>query len=140
MTPYDVLYSPCSHFSCPAGYDCQGDSADASFYVCEKPGTSDRPLCLAYGLGDYNVTLDFLMNDMWLGVDARYYAHNTRRATVLYRCNDTLPENTLLFDDWLAIEGNHSNIYAFAKDAHPQGFGRRRPPTRGSSPSASRAS
>jgi hypothetical protein len=81
------------------------------------------PLCVAYGLAEYNVSLGFPLDDMWQGVDAAYFAHNSRRVTVLYRCNASVPDNTLQFDQRMGIEGTHVNIIAYTNASCPKGYG-----------------
>jgi hypothetical protein len=109
-----LLYSPCGGLICPDGYDCGGDE-DAMIWLCEQwhPG---EPLCSAYGLHKYNLSVIVRGDYIFNGIDIRYRADNHRDAHLIWECDQSLPSGLLRVDPFVEVVDNHLFWHISAKE------------------------
>jgi hypothetical protein len=121
LTSYDLLYKPCGHIVCPAGCDC-GGAEDSHIWLCEKWNASVR-FCTAYGLSEYNVSLNVRHGYIMRGAEAIYHAHNSRQSVVYWECDNTIVPSMFIVQPTLALSGDTIAFIVKSSEACARGSG-----------------
>jgi hypothetical protein len=117
---YNLVYSACNDTMCPSGYDCQGDQT-ATVYLCE-PWRDDRwPVCTAFGIAEKGVEVELRGGYIFNGFTARYQAHGSYHATVVWTCNSSASD--LVFGSFIGADGTHVAFQVSVADVCPKGEG-----------------
>ena len=119
-----LLYTPCDHMLCPDGYDCGGDE-DAYVWLCEKgekmPGK--QFFCSGYGLAQNNISAAPSEGYIFQGIDVTMAGENKLQSIAHWKCDKTLGDTEVKFEDYVYVEGNTIKFDVAAKGACASGSG-----------------
>ena len=121
---YWLLYTPCDHMLCPDGYDCGGDE-DAYVWLCEQgqPMPGKQFFCSGYGLAENNMSFELSQSYIFAGVDVTMTGDNKLSSIAHWKCDNTLGETEVKFEDYVLVRGNSIMFDVAAKAACATGSG-----------------